>query len=130
MTDPHLALAERLIDAITSGNVEAVREIYAPEATIWHNHDGVAQTVEENLAVLRWVVGRVRDLRYEEIRRHVTADGFVQQHVLRGTAPSGHALAIAACLIGTVRDGRIVRLEEYLDPTQFAPLLVSTATKR
>ena len=130
MSDPHLVLAERLIDAITAGNVEAIREIYAPDTTIWHNHDGVAQSVEENLAVLRWVVGRVRDLRYDEIRRRSTTDGFVQQHVLRGTAPSGHALAIAACLIGTVREGRIVRLEEYLDPTQFAPLLVSTATNR
>jgi ketosteroid isomerase-like protein len=46
----------------------------------------------------------------------------VQQHVLRGVAPNGTALEIPACIVCTVRDGRIVRLEEYLDSAHTAPL--------
>ena len=123
--DDSLQLAERLMAAITAGDVEAVRNIYARDAVIWHNNDGLEQSVDDNLHVLRWVVSNIRSLRYEDIRRQRTASGFVQQHVLRGIAPNGRDLDIRACLICTVSNGRITRLEEYLDSAQIAPLLAS-----
>jgi ketosteroid isomerase-like protein len=119
----NLNLCERLFAAITAGDTEAVRAIYAEDAVIWHNNDGLEQTPEENLRVLRWVVRNVKDLRYEEIRRHETPTGFVQQHVLRGMAPNGTALEIPACIVCTVKDGRITRLEEYLDSAHTAALV-------
>ena len=100
---------------------------YAPDAVVWHNYDGVAQTVDENLRVLRWLVRHVTDLRYEEVRRLRTPEGFVQQHVLRAKALDGSEVTIPACLIGTVRDGRIVRLEEYIDSAHVAPLRATRA---
>ena len=120
--DP-LVLAERLIGAITSGNPEAVREVYAPDCVIWHNHDGLEQSVDENVKLLHWVVKNVCDIRYEEVRRQRTDNGFLQQHVLRGTAPSGKRIELPACLVCTVKGGRITRLEEYLDSAQIAPIL-------
>ena len=51
----------------------------------------------------------------------VLDDGFVQQHVLRGTAPGG-ALEVPAMMRVWVRDGRIGRIEEYLDTAQAAVL--------
>jgi len=121
-SDP-LQLAERLFAAITGGNVEAVREIYASDAVVWHNNDGLEQSADDNLRVLRWVVTNIRNLRYEKVRRQRTDSGFMQQHVLRGTAPNGHELTIPACIVCTVHDGRITRLEEYLDSAHIAPLL-------
>ena len=118
-----LQLADQLINAIQRGDVDAVRKVYAPDCIIWHNNDGLEQSVEDNLTVLRWVVRNVRDLRYEEIRRQRTDTGFVQQHVLRGTAPNGQPLNIRACLVCTVRDGRITRLNEYLDTAHLTALL-------
>jgi ketosteroid isomerase-like protein len=103
-------------------DVDAIRGIYAEDAQIWHNDDMATQTPDENLRVLRWVTRNVKDLRYEEIRRQETANGFIQQHVLRGVAPNGTALEIPACIVCTVKDGRITRLEEYLDSAQTAPL--------
>jgi len=123
--DDSLQLAERLMTAITAGNVEVLRSIYAPNAVIWHNNDGLEQSVDDNLRVLRWVVRTIRSLRYEDIRRQRTDNGFVQQHVLRGIAPNGSDLNIRACLICAVSNGRITRLEEYLDSAQIAPLLES-----
>ncbi|HVM97895.1 MAG TPA: nuclear transport factor 2 family protein [Candidatus Acidoferrales bacterium] len=120
-----LDVAERLFAAIQLGDVDAVGEIYAPDAQIWHNHDRAVQTREENLAVLRWVVKNVTGLRYEEVRRQRTELGFVQQHVLRGTTRNGAALEIAACIVCTVVDGRIARLDEYIDTAQVAALLRS-----
>jgi ketosteroid isomerase-like protein len=121
-TNDSLALAERLIAAILAGDIDAVRAIYTPDARIWHNFDRIEQTVDENLRVLRWLVRNVRDLRYEDIRRQRTEEGFVQQHVLRGRTADGAELSVPGCLVCTVRDGRITRLEEYLDSAHFAAL--------
>lgn len=117
-----LQLADRFFAAIPKGDLETVRGIYAPDALIWHNDDQATQSVEQNLRVLAWVVKNISGLRYEEIRRHVTPSGFVQQHVLRGTAPNGRALEVPACILCTVKDGRITRLDEYLDSAQVAVL--------
>jgi ketosteroid isomerase-like protein len=46
----------------------------------------------------------------------------VQQHVLRGTAPNGKPLEVPACIVFTVRGGRVARLDEYLDTAQIAAL--------
>jgi ketosteroid isomerase-like protein len=118
-----LAVAERLFAAIAAGEVEAVREVYAPDASIWHNYDGATQTVDENVRVLAWVVAHVKQLRYTDVRREATESGFVQQHVLRGTAPSGAEIAIPACIVCRVEGGRITRLDEYFDGSQLTPLL-------
>jgi ketosteroid isomerase-like protein len=117
-----LELADRFFSAIPKGDLETVRAIYAPDALIWHNNDQATQSVEQNLQVLAWVTKNIAGLRYEEIRRHVTPSGFVQQHVLRGTAPNGKALEVPACILCTVKNGRIARLDEYLDSAQVAVL--------
>lgn len=117
-----LELADRFFAAIPKGDIETLRAIYAPDALIWHNHDQATQGVEQNLQVLGWVVKNIAGLRYEEVRRHATATGFVQQHVLRGRAPNGTPLEVPACIVCAVVDGRITRLDEYLDSAQLAAL--------
>ena len=119
----HLEVADRLFAAIMRADVAGVREVYAPHCVIWHNNDGAEQDVERNLQVLGWVTKNIRQLRYEEIRREETPTGFVQQHVLRGIAPNGTPIAIPACIVCRVENGRITRLDEYLDSAQIAPLL-------
>lgn len=124
MTAPdHLAVAAALFDSIESGNVQAVRQIYTEDAVIWHNHDGVEQLVEDNVQSLEWVVRNISELRYDEVRRHATDVGFVQQHVLRGRNGEGTSVAIPCCILGTVRDGRIARIDEYLDSAHVGHLL-------
>ena len=121
--EEHSALLDRFFAAIASGEIDAVRAIYAPGVAVWHNFDGVAQTLEQNLATLAWVSRHVSGLRYEEVRRQPLGDGRVaQQHVLRGRAPNGHELEVPAALFVTIADGRITRLEEYLDTAQVAAL--------
>jgi ketosteroid isomerase-like protein len=122
MTGP-LDVAARLFAAIEAGDIDAVRDVYAHDAVIWHNTDGVEQTPEDNLRVLRWMARSVTGRRYEEVRRSATDDGFVQQHVLRGTGPNGKPFEMPACIVCRVVDGRITRLEEYLDSAHVAKLL-------
>ena len=37
----HLDVAERFFKAIEAADIDAVKEIYAPDAEIWHNTDGL-----------------------------------------------------------------------------------------
>jgi ketosteroid isomerase-like protein len=118
----NLELCDQLFAAIMRGDTDAVRAIYAPDAVIWHNNDQVEETPERNLRVLGWVSKNIKDIRYEDMRRHETPTGFVQQHVLRGIAPNGAALEIPACIVCEVKDGHITRLDEYLDSAHTAAL--------
>ena len=113
-----LDVADRLFAAIESGDIAAVAELYTPATTVWHNYDRIAQDRDQNLRTLGWVVKTVRGIRYDEVRRQETPTGFVQQHVIRGTTASGAEVAIDACMVVRVVDGKIVRIEEYLDSAQ------------
>jgi len=114
-------LAKSFFDAIERGDIEAVRGIYAPDAVIWHNTDGLESTVEENLRVLTGFVQNIPTRRYENRRLEVFADGFVQQHVLHGVNRKGKAFTLAASLVCKVVNGRITRLDEYFDSAAVAP---------
>jgi len=60
---------------------------------------------------------------YGDIRRSETADGFVQQHVLRLTRQDGTRVELPGCIIATCADGKITRIDEYLDSAQVARLV-------
>jgi len=103
-------------------DADAVRSIYAPDARIWHNFDDALQTVEQNIESMHWVHSKLNNLHYDVQDRVVIQDGFVQQHILRGTLASGEPFALHACAVCKVKDGRITELREYLDTAQARPL--------
>ena len=110
------AIASAFFAAIERGDLEAVRELYAPDVAIWHNVTGKTQTRDENLKLLKFFTGRVAERRYEVLARDFFPGGFVQRHVLHGKLASGELVAAPVCLVVHVAGGRIERLYEYLDP--------------
>ena len=108
-------LADRFFAALEAGDIAAVREVYAPDAEIWHNTDGLVQSPDDNARTLGWITTNLRDVSYTKVKRSATEDGFVQQHVLVATNRAGARIEVPACIVTTVRDGRITRLDEYLD---------------
>jgi uncharacterized protein len=121
VSDDALAIAERFFTAIDRGDIEAVKSIYATDARIWHSHDLKEQSVEENLRVLGWMARNLPARRYRIHRRVAIPGGFLQQHTLEATTPGG-PFAMPACIVVEVKDGRITRLEEYLDSARIAEL--------
>jgi hypothetical protein len=73
--------------------------------------------VDNNLLTLHDLHRRATGLAYTEIRRFPAPGGFVQQHVLTGEAKGG-PLCMPAMIRFWVENGRITRLEEYLDTRQ------------
>jgi uncharacterized protein len=112
----------RFFAALEAGDISTVRDIYAPDAVVWHNDDLFEQPVEENLKTLQGTVRAISGLRYDIVRRVATADGVLQQHVLRGRLPDGTEAELHAAMYLQVRDGHITRIEEYLDSARRSSL--------
>ena len=120
LPDDILALADRFIEAIQAGDLEAVKDCYHPEVAVWLNMTGAAVDRAASLAVLSGFAARTSERRYEQRRVRALPDGYVQQHVLHAVHKAGPVLILPAVLVCQVRDGRIIRLEEYFDS---APLI-------
>lgn len=118
----YLAFAKKFVDAIQAGDTDTVRACYAPDAKLWHNTDGIEQTVDQNMKVLDWFIRTLPDRYYRVLRREALPDGFLQQHVLEATLPDGTRWAMDACVVVKIENGLITRLDEYLDSAQGAKL--------
>lgn len=123
MTDA-LEIADRLFKAVENGDIDLLRdELYAPGFRIWHNFNNHDMGTEDNLKMLTWLTTNVRNVRYEEVKRQRIEGGFIEQHVLRGELEDGTLIDAPTCMIGYIEDGKIARLEEYLDSAQVNAML-------
>jgi ketosteroid isomerase-like protein len=113
-------VAAEFMAAVNSGDGERLRAVYHPDVRIWHTFDGMEQGREANIRTLLWMFSHVSGVRYEEIRVSATEDGFVQQHVMRGDSPAFEAPCMLRAWFSP--DGRITRLEEYVDSAHTRPL--------
>ena len=114
--------AEHFVDTVQRGDAEAMRACYAPGGVIWHNTDGKEQSLDENVKVLKWFVETLPDRKYTVQRREVIPNGFVQQHVLSATLPNGALWKMDACVVVSMENGKIKRLDEYIDSAAGAKL--------
>ena len=117
------AVANRFLDALNAGDVEAARACYHPDAEIWHDFDGVTQTVDQNMQLMT-AMGRRASRRAYVIRRLEPIEGgYLQQHTLELTTLAGQDLdAEAVALVQVGDDGLIHRLDEWINPAPLAPL--------
>jgi ketosteroid isomerase-like protein len=122
-----IEFAERFLGSIERGDIDAVRAMYHPDAKVWHNNDGIEQSVTDNLRVLGWMARTLATRHYRVIRREALPDGFFQQHVLETTLPNGTSWNLDACVVVRVVDGLVVRLDEYLDSAKVAELTAALA---
>jgi ketosteroid isomerase-like protein len=120
---PNVEVARALTARLLQGDVQGVADLYHDDAIIWRNLDDRELVKKQMIKVVTFLSTSVKDIRYANVRVQATDTGFVQQHVLEGIAPSGEAVRAFACLVATVRDGRIARLDEYIDSAQLAPLM-------
>ena len=108
-------LAAAFIAGIEQGNISRLYELCSKDVVIWHNTDNQEVDLDNVARILSWLSTNVRELRYSEVRRRAFAGGYIQQHVLTGIAPGGDNLHLPACLVVHVSDGKVARIEEYVD---------------
>lgn len=119
-----VAVARALFDALASDDDVQVRAVCAAGFALRQN-GGPAMDVETLLHFNRLVHGVVSGFRYEDVVCVATATGFVEEHSVRGTLADGSVLAMAACVVADVADGRVTLVREYVDTAAAAPLLAA-----
>lgn len=115
-------LASRVIAALT--DMLADDDLFAPGCVSWHNFDETdVPTLPNSFEGLRAVRAVVADYRMAGVTAHDTTEGVsFAQFVLTGTLPDGSALRAPGVLVVHACDGKVVRLEEYLDTGQINPV--------
>jgi hypothetical protein len=108
--------------ATRAGDIEALRKLGAPGATVWHNHDAQEVPWEQSVQMIGWMHRAMPDVSWEDVAIRPIPDGFVWQVVLSGTAPNGSVVAQLCMVVGVSAEGLITRIEEYMDPASFASL--------
>ena len=116
------AVADRFFNALLAGNLGELQASCAPGAVLWINLTEQERPLVASLPGFAQLPAEVTGFRMEAVRRRGLLGGFVEQHVLTGTLPDGDVLRVVGCFIGTVEDGRITRLEEYVDGGQAGAL--------
>lgn len=122
--DDKLAIADRFAAASRGNDAEAYTALCAPGAVTWHNFDDLEVPTDHTVKTLAWLHRTVSGLTWTDVALAPTPTGFVSQTVMTGTAPGGE-LRVHSCIVVTLDDdGRVTRVEEYLDTNQTAVLRV------
>ncbi len=120
--DQKLELQQRFAAATASGNPDGAALLCAEGAEVWHNYDELSIPYIDTGKSLVWLHRKVPDIAWETRKVTATADGWMWQAAITGTAPGG-PLRAQTCMIATLNDdGLIVQLDEYIDPVQMLPV--------
>lgn len=120
-------VADRFFAAAENADVDGMRRLYAPEATIWHNDGTGDQTVDENLSSLAVLFGSMRSVKFEVKRRVEIPGGIFQTHTLHGVLPDGEQIDLDAAMFMGVENDKVTRIEEYFDVATVTAMFEATA---
>jgi len=117
-----LEFARNFVSYLETGNYEKARDSYQPDCKIWHSHDNYTQTVDENLALLDRMLSVSEKIEYIINRLEIIENGYLQLHTLKMTAKDGKSYSTEACLVATLRDGKLSEVKEWIDAAPLAPI--------
>jgi ketosteroid isomerase-like protein len=108
-------VVNRFIAGLESGNISDVLGCYAADARIWHNFDQIEMSPEQNASSIEQLIRLLPERQYTNIKRFVIEGGVVQQHVITGVTDNGRRIEWPGCIVFSIQNDRISRLEEYVD---------------
>jgi ketosteroid isomerase-like protein len=106
---------DRLFGALETGDRAAVSGCFAPDGGLWHSFDRVVMTEKEVEKSFEAMILNFSERKITDINRQRTATGFVQQHLMTFTSHDGQSKSWPVCIVVQVKDGLIMRLDEYID---------------
>jgi uncharacterized protein len=132
MTDRELReLCHRFLDAIERGDGATIAQIYAPDFRLWVNSSGAEISAEENLQILRGGAALHRRRTYDDRTINTFERGFLVQYSVNVVTHAGKRSSFWACFVAQCKDGRITRIDEYLDSGKFGrPRREASANER
>ena len=104
--------------ALVTGDTSSLGGLCRDDLVVWHNSDRVETDRRTALSRISALSQIAKGVTLETVRFIETDVGFVEQIVIRGTLnATGKPLELHNCLLVSVVDGKIERIDEYVDPT-------------
>jgi ketosteroid isomerase-like protein len=119
-----LTAAEQLTTGMEHNDADVLGRLYSPDAVIWHNTDGVELSVDDLLGVIHVLKAAVTSSSVTVDERQVTDFGFIQAQTAKYRFATGEDAEVQVAMFAWVDEqGRITRLNEYVDSAALAPLI-------
>jgi ketosteroid isomerase-like protein len=112
-------LCHEFFDAYQDRRVDVLDRLYSDDCIIWHNVFGKDTSRDDNIKAMPSSYDGQRRRTYNDRVINTYEDGFVIQYSLNGVMHNGHKGALWICIVGRVKDGKITRIDEYMDSGKF-----------
>lgn len=113
--------AMKAVDGFTSSweahDIERKATFLTDDFVLWNNCYKVELQRDTAIRYFNWLKTIMRNNRYYDVRRHLTPNGVVQQHLTSFDTDQGSFKDIPMMLVFTTRGDKVARCEEYLDST-------------
>jgi ketosteroid isomerase-like protein len=110
-------IAAALHVALETGQADDLAPLLADDAVVWHNSDRLTLTKDQALPRIEGVARIADAVQVEVVAWQEAPESFVEQIVLRGMMRlNGSPLELHNCLVVSLRDGLVTRIDEYVDP--------------
>ncbi len=108
-------ILDRFYGALARGDVKAAHACWTADGVVWHSYDQVPMHIDDIVPLWEKYVAGTTERSFADVRRTATLTGFVQQFASLQRWPSGERTGWAVCIVATLRDGLIARIDEYVD---------------
>jgi len=114
-------LCNRFLDAIEARDMDLIADLLSPDLQFWANFTNTTKGRDEMLQAISAGYSLHRQRHYNDRQIRALDGGFLAQYTCAITRHDGSTSALWAAMVADVRDGRIVRVDEYMDSGKFAP---------
>src|SRR3546814_2800256 len=84
---------------------------------MWYNFDPNDRSREEFIQTLKDAHAMFQDQKNEDMRITLTEEGFILQATMTGVL-DGKNISSPYCLVAKIKDGKVIRGDEYFDTAQ------------
>lgn len=109
------SVIDRMYEALGRGDVDAALDCLTDDARVWHSFDCASHDRAAMRGQWEATVRAFPEQALGDVRREPIEGGFVQRHVWSVKSADGERKAWACCIFVRIEDGRIARLDEYID---------------
>jgi ketosteroid isomerase-like protein len=106
---------DRFFGSLQTCDLAVLRDCLTDDAVVWHSFDRIEMRPDDVAKSWEAMAARFTERGVADVRCQPTPTGYVQQHLFVVRNADGSRKAWPVCLVVRINDGRIARLDEYID---------------
>jgi ketosteroid isomerase-like protein len=108
-------IIDRFFGTMQTCDTAMLCDCLTADAIVWHSYDRVPMQRDDVVKAWDTIATNFTECSVTDVRRQPTPGGYVQQHLFVIRLKDGTRKAWPVCIVVQVREGKIARLDEYID---------------